>query len=441
MLLYNARIAVKSLRRNPVLTLLVLVAIALGTGVATTFAAVRHAFARDPIPEKSAVLRYVRLDSWDPHVRYPGDRPLPPPQLTYRDAMELMRGTIPVRQSAMMRARVAVHPDPATGVRPWSEIARLCFGDFFGMFAVPFRHGGPWTRAQDEAHEEVVVLGEELNERLFGGADSVGRTVRIADRDFRVVGVLGRWDPGVRFYDVTLDPVDRPEQIFFPFNLMAPMQLQTAGNTDNWKPPDTPGFEGVLQSEMIFVEMWVELPSPAADAPYHDYLDAYALGQKKLGRFQRPLDNRASTVAEVLEDFDVVPRNASRLLVVSLLFLAVCCVNLVGVLLGKFLARAAEVGVRRALGASRLDVLLQHLVECAIIGLAGGALGLGLAGAGMAVMNAYLRSTAGRGDFYHLDAPMALLSVGLSLAAALVAGAYPAWRVCRIAPAVHLKIA
>jgi putative ABC transport system permease protein len=441
MLLYNAWIALRSLRRHPALSVLMLVAIALGTGVATTFSAVRHAFARDPIPQKSQLLRYVRMDSWDPLAAYPGDRPGPPPQLTYPDAMGLLRGTIPVRQSAMMKGLLDVHPDPARGLRPFSEITRLCFGDFFSMFNAPFRYGGPWTRAQDEAHEEVTVLGEALNDKLFGGADSVGRRVSIAGRDFRVVGVLAHWDPGMKFYDVGQRMVDLPEEIFIPFNLMPIMEIATAGTFDIWKSPDTPGFAGRLHSEECFVQLWVELPSADAASAYHDFLDAYALEQRKVGRFLRPLDNRASTIAEVLDDFGVIPREATGLMIVSLLFLAVCCVNLTGILLGKFLSHAPEIGVRRALGASRVDVFLQHLVECEIYAVAGGALGVGLAAAGVAFMNGYLRVTVDRGDLFHLDAPMIALSVGLSLLSGLVAGAYPAYRVCRVAPAVHLKIA
>jgi putative ABC transport system permease protein len=439
MFFYNVRIAWKSLRRSPALSLLLLVAIALGTGVATTFSAVRHGFAKDPIPEKSAVLRYVRMDSWDPHAGYPGDKPMPPPTMTYQDVRGVLRSTIPVRQSPMMEARLSVYPDPATNIRPFQELTRLCFGDFFAMFNVPFRYGGPWTRAQDDKGEQVVVLGEALNEKLFGGADSTGKTVRIEDRDFRVAGVLARWAPGVKFYDLTQNPVEPVEELFMPFEMMPTMQLQTAGNTDGWKPTETPGFEGFLASETVFLQLWVELPSAAAEADYRAFLDGYALDQRKHGRFLRPLDNRLTSPTDLLVEFKAVPAEASAMMIVSLLFLSVCCVNLVGILLGKFLARAPEIGVRRALGASRLDVFLQHIIECELLGVAGGVVGLGLAQLGIVIMNGYMRTTADRGDLFHLDAKMMLFSAALALLSGLAAGAYPAYRVCRVAPAAHLR--
>ncbi|MGZ4810800.1 MAG: ABC transporter permease, partial [Thermoanaerobaculia bacterium] len=66
MLLYNIRIAAKSLRRNPYLTAVLLAAIALGICISTTFTTLRHAFARDPMPDRSDKIFYVRMDNWDP---------------------------------------------------------------------------------------------------------------------------------------------------------------------------------------------------------------------------------------------------------------------------------------------------------------------------------------------------------------------------------------
>src|SRR5438034_2170185 len=127
MILDNFRIAWKSLKRNPILSTLIVVAIGIGIGISTTFAAVRHGFSRDPIPGKSAKLHYVRMDSWDPLKPYPGDDPTAPPtQVTYRDAQELMKSTIPVRQSAMFKSGVTIYPE-SKPVRPFKEIVRLCY--------------------------------------------------------------------------------------------------------------------------------------------------------------------------------------------------------------------------------------------------------------------------------------------------------------------------
>ncbi len=441
MLLHNLRVAWKSLRRNTLLTALIISGIALGIGISTTFAAVRHSFARDPIPRKSRVLYYVRLDSWDPLKPYPGDDPTrPPTQITYRDMVEIMRSKIPARQGGMFKTNLYVYPDAKAG-RPFREMVRLCFADFFPMFDVPFLYGSGWDARADAGPEPVVVVSREMNDRLFGGVNSVGKTVRVANREFRVVGILADWRPGVKFYDLTQNGIQPPENIYMPFNFLRPMKLRTSGNTDGWGTSGgLAGFDGFLQSESCWIQMWVELPDAARLAAYKDFLNAFVLEQKKLGRFARPLNNRVSTVREWMKDQRVVPRQATTMLVVSLLFLGVCAVNLVGLLLGKFLARAPEVGVRRALGATRTDVFLQHIVECELVGIMGGAIGLVLSLGGIAAVNAWLKTAADRGDFFHLDVPMVLLSIGLSLAAGLVAGAYPAWRIARLAPASYLKL-
>jgi putative ABC transport system permease protein len=438
MLGYNLRIALKSLRRNLGLTALTVGGIALGIGVATLFSTIRHALAKDPIPGKSAVLHYVRLDNWDPAKPHPNPAGIPP-QLTYMDVAALLRSDIPVRQTPTFKANLYVFPDPSKG-RPQRTLVRLCASDFFTMFETPFRYGAGWDRRADAQAEAVVVLGEETNDLLFGGADSVGRTVRIADRDFRVAGVLDRWRPSVKFYDITQNPVDVPEQVFIPFSLLRPMQVRSSGNRDGWKSQAAPGFEGLLASESTWIQMWVELPDAQARRRYVDYLTAYVSDEKKTGRFPRPLRVEVTPLMAWLREQKVTPPEITAMMVVSLLFLAVCALNLMGLLLAKFLARAPEIGVRRALGASRKAIFLQHVVECETVAVIGGALGIGLSVLALLGINGWAKTMINRSDLVQFDLSMAFLAVALSLVAGLVAGLYPAWRVCRIPPAVHLKL-
>ena len=158
--------------------------------------------------------------------------------------------------------------------------------------------------------------------------------------------------------------------------------------------------------------------------------------QKKIGRFARPIDNRVTSIPDLIKEFQIMPRQVSAMATVSLLFLAVCSLNLVGLLLGKFLARIPEVSVRRALGASRFQVFWQHIVECEVIGVIGGSIGL-LLSVGILRL---ISKTMPNGDFIALDGQMIVASVFLSLVAGLLAGLYPAWRVCTVPPAMQLKL-
>ena len=440
MLLYNVRLAWKSLRRHPVLSLLIVTGIALGVGVATTFITVHHVLAQDPIPQRSGVLYYVRMDSWDPTAPHP-DKSGIPPQITYRDMREIMKSRIPVRQTASFQSSLAVYPE-SRDIRPSLEPVRMAFSDFFPMFGVPFRYGAGWDRAADAKPEAVVVIGDRLNAKLFGGRNSVGRTLRIADHEFRIVGVLAPWRPRVRYYDMTGFPFTEPESVFLPFNWTETMEISSRGNVDGWKSVEgTPTFaERLHASESVFLQMWVELHGEAQARAYHGFLDAYAREQKRFGRFQRPLDNRVTPLLDLMAELQITPPQIKALATISILFLTVAALNLIGLFLGKFLARAPIVGIRRALGASRASIFLEHLIECELVGLIGGGFGLLLS---LGVLSFFNRMIVGRllkmEGFFQLDAAMITAAVLLSLVAGAIAGIYPAWRICSIPPARHLK--
>jgi putative ABC transport system permease protein len=437
MFAYNIKIAIKSLRRNPVLTLLLVGAIALGICVSTTFIALRHIFEKDPLPGTSQTLFYVRMDNWDPQRAYVAEDPRSlPSQLTYRDMRALMRSDIPTRRTPSFQTSMFVFPDPKVG-RPFSQNIRVVYNDFFHMFRLPFQYGGPWDKAADAKPEQVIVLDQALNEKLFGGANSVGKTVRLDQRNYKVVGVLAPWRPAVKFYDMSQNPNAPLEGMFMPFEFTPSLQLNTSGNSDGWKGQDGDGFEGFLQSEQVWLQYWVELPTPEKQAAFREYVDNYVRDQKKIGRFQRPLHNEVTSMPDLMKEFQAVPPSVKSMSIVSVLFLVVCSLNLFGLLLGKFLARIPEVSVRRALGASRLQVFWQHVVECELVGIAGGSIGLVLS---LGVLKVISKFVPGGADIIHLDAEMVLVSVFLSLVAGLMAGIYPSWRVCSVAPAMQLKV-
>jgi putative ABC transport system permease protein len=117
-------------------------------------------------------------------------------------------------------------------------------------------------------------------------------------------------------------------------------------------------------------------------------------------------------------------------------FLAICLFNMVGLLLAKFLRRAGEIGVRRALGASRRSVFAQCLTEAGLIGLIGGLGGWLLTLVGLWLVR---RQQTPYSDLVHMDASMFAITFVLAIAVSLLAGALPALRASRVAPALQLK--
>jgi putative ABC transport system permease protein len=132
-----------------------------------------------------------------------------------------------------------------------------------------------------------------------------------------------------------------------------------------------------------------------------------------------------------------VVRNDNKALVgLSFMFLIVCLVNTIGMLLAKFLGKAPQIGIRRALGASKLAVFQQQLAEVSVIGFAGGLIGLGLARLGLSGA-AYLYEAPEH--LIYLDINMMITAVVIAVVASILAGLYPAWQVCRMPPAQYLK--
>jgi putative ABC transport system permease protein len=117
-------------------------------------------------------------------------------------------------------------------------------------------------------------------------------------------------------------------------------------------------------------------------------------------------------------------------------FLVLCLVNTIGLLLAKFSVRASEVGIRRALGASRREIFQQFLTETAVVGLVGGVLGLVLAFGALALIKMQSKQME---TIAHMDFQMLGLTFVLSLAAAVLAGLLPTWRACQVTPAIQLK--
>ncbi|TAH47860.1 MAG: ABC transporter permease [Gammaproteobacteria bacterium] len=431
---YYLQLGLRSLKRNPVLTALMVIGIGLGIAASMTTLTVLHLMGSDPIPWKSDKLHYVQLDNWDVNQPYYDDG-RPPDQVTYRDAMALMTAGKADKQSAMYKLSLPVQPENPE-IKPFRALGRVAYTDFFGMFEPPFRFGSPWGASEDASHARVIVLGKEINEKLFGGQDSVGKSVRLDGNDYRVVGVLDDWKLRFRYYDVTNGAFADPDEFFIPFTTAIDLKQRASGNNSCFSPSGD-GWDAYLDSDCVWIQMWAQLDSAQRLDEYKSFLDNYVNEQKKLGRFQRPLNNRLLDVNGWMADQEVVSRDMEVQTGLAFAFLVVCLVNTVGLLLAKFTRKAGEIGLRRALGASRREVFSQYMIESGVVGLSGGVLGLLLTGLGLIAVRALYSEYK---TVAHLDWTMTGLTIVLAIAAALLAGIYPTWRACRVQPAAQLKV-
>jgi putative ABC transport system permease protein len=433
---YNVKLALKSMRRNPIMTALMVAAIAVGIGISITTLTVYYMMNGNPIPEKSDVLFAVTMDSWNPLRPFDQDNPeRAPHQVTYHDAERLIANAAGKRQAAMFESSLIIEPIGKDDL-PFEAGARVTTGDFFAMFNVPFIYGSGWDKSADAAAEPVVVLSKQLNERLFGGEDSVGKRLIMQNTQFQIIGVIDTWEPTPRFYDPIESGFQQVNEMFIPYSLTRSLELISAGSDWGWKSEEITSFEQWLNSESAWIQYFVELESPRDRDAYLAHLDAYVGEQKRLGRFERPLNNHIYDVMEWMEYHKVVANDSKVLVGLSFLFLLVCLLSTIALLLTKFVGKQAETSLRRALGASRKIIFKQQIVEVAVIGFSGGLIGLLLAGLGLQGIQYLYDSPDG---LVTLDWVMMLTAIGIAITSSMIAGLYPAWRVCKIPPAAQLK--
>ena len=431
MLAYYFNLALRSFRRNRALTALMVLAIALGIGATMTTLTVFTVLSGDPLPGKSKTLFYPQIEPRGDNIA--DDEP--PTQLTRFDAEALLRDARADRQAMMTGGNVAIEPATA-GVAPFFADARYTSADFFPMFDAPFRFGGGWDSSADGNRARVAVISSELNEKLFGGQDSVGRSLQMDETTFTVVGVLDQWRPVPKFYDMYSNTYGRVEQVFVPFNTSRDLDMARSGNMNCYQARDEGMRDTDAGASCLWIQYWVQLDTPAKAAEYERYLVNYSEQQRAGGRFELPPKVRLRSLMQWLDFNGGVPGDVRLQAWLAFGFLLVCLLNTVGLLLAKFLRRSGEIGVRRALGASRREIFVQYLVEAGTIGLAGGVLGLGLAALGLWAVRQQAASYA---ELAHFNPPMLLLTFVLALLASLLAGLLPAWRAMQVTPAIQLK--
>jgi putative ABC transport system permease protein len=437
---YYLDLALRSLKRNKVLTTLMVLAIAVGIGASMTTLTVMHILSGDPLPGKSAHLYYPQVDPTPDDANWKHEYPLA--MMDDRSAVDLWSAHRADRQALVVDSPAKVRA-PGVNLPPLMVAMLSTTSDFFPMFDVPFEYGAGWTPADDASRARVAVISSNLNNKLFGGSDSIGKTLRVKDSDLRIVGVLKPWRPTPRFYSVAGGvgengqgalPFARPEDVFTPYSTGLEVNDGAFQQYTCWgNGPPNPGH--LEHSPCLWVTLWVQLDSVVKMAGYRNFIAHYAQQQKALGRFQQT-DTRMPDLMQWLDYRHVIPSDARLQMWLAFAFLAICLFNTVGLLLAKFLRRSGEIGVRRALGATRHAVFAQCLMEAGLVGFIGGVGGWLLTLAGLWLVR---RQQTPYSDLVHLDLPMFVVTFVLAIAVSLLAGALPALRASRVVPALQLK--
>jgi len=225
--------------------------------------------------------------------------------------------------------------------------------EYIGIAALDFATGSFFTAEQLDRRERVVVLGPTAAEELFGDVDPVGQTVRIAGKTLEVVGVTTA--KGGSIGPITLD-----DSVFVPYTTAERTLLGSTGKVS-------------LNAQATSIE----------DVPVAMEAIAVALRDAHHLRNDQGDDFTVKDMGSKLVSAQESNRTMTLLLSgVALIVLLVGGIGIMNIMYVAVTERTREIGVRRAVGATRAHVLLQFLLEAVILSVGGGTLGV-LIGLGM----------------------------------------------------------
>ncbi|MBI5495593.1 MAG: ABC transporter permease [Deltaproteobacteria bacterium] len=306
-----------------------------------------------------------------------------PRKLTYEDAQALVRRAHQLEAlspiiygGASIRFRDRRRDVQVTGAGPQHldlRNIRLGVGRFF-------------SREDMDAAHKVAVIGVRVVQELFGDEDPLGLTLYVADVPFRVVGVI---EPkgqtfGFDWDDVVYLPVTAAQELF---NLDAITQIicRSRDRTN---------------------------PQPAIDEIRAILTERHAYQEDFTARSQ---DDLLATFNGIADTLTLV------LLAIASISLVVGGIGIMNIMLVSVKERTREIGIRRAMGARRTDILLQFLVESVVISTLGGALGLG---GGAGIIGAVTRWVP---DLpLHLSWWVVAVALGFSALVGILSGVVPA---------------
>ncbi len=394
-LLRNLRYTVRSLWKNPGLTLTILVTLALGIGANTAIFTVDYATLLAPMPYPAPdqlVVVWSKIQTFHNGISAGDFTDWKRENASFQDINAFTGGSFNI----------------ASKDQPENLDGRQVTPGFYKMFGRPFFLGRDFLPEEGVlGKDHVVILTNKLWSHLGSDPKIVGTSMRINGEPYTVVGVLtaGLDDRGEEQLAVPL--VFKPEQLNHDFHWLLSVARLKPGVTVQQ-----------AQADMDSVALHIAQENPRSN--------------KGWGVFVEPLKN------------DFLPSERKQTLWLLLgavaFILLIACVNVANLLLARGLARQKELAVRSALGASRRTIFEQLLTESLLLAIAGGLLGIGVGYAMLRALVAIMpRGTLPNEADLTLNLPILFFTLIATTFAGLLFGSAPAWYASRVDPGESLK--